>query len=73
MFGFFFSEEQNISRFAQVQKCDQDRFKKFYHGMLDEGVYLAPSSFEAGFVCSALTKADIEFTLQAADKVFAEL
>ena len=73
MFGFFFSEEQNISRFAQVQKCDQDRFKKFYHGMLDEGVYLAPSSFEAGFVCSALTKADIEFTLQAADKVFSEL
>jgi len=71
MFGYFFSEEQNISRFAQVQKCDQERFKKFYHGMLDEGVYLAPSSFEAGFMCAAITDADIEFTLKAADKVLA--
>ena len=73
MFGFFFSEEKNISRFAQVQKCDQERFKKFYHGMLDEGIYLAPSSYEAGFVCAPLTKADIEFTLQAADKVLGKL
>ncbi|WP_353352516.1 glutamate-1-semialdehyde 2,1-aminomutase [Oceaniserpentilla sp. 4NH20-0058] len=73
MFGYFFSEEKNISRFAQVQKCDQERFKKFYHGMLDEGVYLAPSSFEAGFMCAAITDADIEFTLQAADTVFATL
>jgi len=73
MFGFFFSEEKNISRFAQVQKCDQERFKKFFHGMLDEGVYLAPSSFEAGFICSAITDEDIEFTLQAADNVLAKL
>lgn len=73
MFGYFFSEEKNISRFAQVQKCDQERFKKFYHGMLNEGVYLAPSSFEAGFMCAAVTDEDIEFTLQAADKVLATL
>jgi glutamate-1-semialdehyde 2,1-aminomutase len=73
MFGFFFSEEKNIRTFAQVSKCDQDRFKKFYHGMLEEGVYLAPSSYEAGFVSSAHTDADIEFTLHAADKVFANL
>jgi len=73
MFGYFFSEEKNISRFAQVQKCDQERFKKFYHGMLDEGIYLAPSSFEAGFMCAAITDEDIEFTLNAADKVFATL
>ena len=73
MFGYFFSSEKNISRFAQVSLCDQARFKKFYHGMLEEGVYLAPSSFEAGFVCSALTEEDIKFTLQAVDKVFATL
>ncbi len=73
MFGFFFSKETNISRFEQVSNCDQERFKQFYHGMLAEGVYLAPSSYEAGFVCSALSEADIEFTLQAADKVFAAL
>jgi glutamate-1-semialdehyde 2,1-aminomutase len=73
MFGIFFSEEKNIRRFAQVQKCDQERFKKFYHGMLDEGVYFAPSAFEAGFMCAAVTEADIEFTLQAANKVFATL
>ncbi len=73
MFGFFFSEEKNISRFEQVTKCDQERFKAFYHGMLEEGIYLAPSSYEAGFVCAALSEADIEFTLKAADKVFAQL
>ena len=73
MFGFFFSEEKNISRFEQVQKCDQERFKAFYRGMLEEGIYLAPSSYEAGFVCSALTEADIEFTLQAANTVFETL
>lgn len=73
MFGFFFSEEKTIRRFAQVQKCDSERFKKFYHGMLDEGVYLAPSEFEGGFMCSAITDADINFTLAAADKVFATL
>ncbi|MGK0444656.1 MAG: glutamate-1-semialdehyde 2,1-aminomutase [Bermanella sp.] len=73
MFGFFFSEEKTIRRFAQVQKCDSERFKKFYHGMLDEGVYLAPSEFEGGFMCSAITDADIDFTLAAADKVFATL
>ena len=73
MFGFFFSEEKNIRRFAQVQKCDQERFKKFYHGMLNEGVYLAPSAFEAGFMCAAISDDDIQFSLSAADKVFASL
>jgi glutamate-1-semialdehyde 2,1-aminomutase len=73
MFGFFFSEEKNISRFEQVQKCDQERFRAFYRGMLEAGIYLAPSSYEAGFVCSALTDEDIEFTLNAANTVFAKL
>ncbi|MDG4813328.1 glutamate-1-semialdehyde 2,1-aminomutase [Hydrogenovibrio sp. 3SP14C1] len=73
MFGFFFSEEKNIRRFAQVTEGDMDRFKTFYHGMLDEGIYLAPSAFEAGFVSSAHTDQDIEDTIAAAKKVMATL
>jgi len=73
MFGFFFSEEKNISRFEQVSACDAERFKKFYHAMLEEGVYLAPSSYETGFVSSAHTDEDIEKTLDAAEKVFLTL
>jgi len=73
MFGFFFSEEKNISRFAQVAKGDMERFKAFYHGMLDEGVYLAPSAFEAGFVSSQHTDKDIQNTIEAARRVMAKL
>ena len=73
MFGFFFSEEKNISSFEQVSACDAERFKKFYHAMLSEGVYLAPSSYETGFVSSAHTDEDIEKTLDAAEKVFLTL
>jgi glutamate-1-semialdehyde 2,1-aminomutase len=73
MFGFFFSDEKNISNFAQVGRCDAERFKKFYHGMLDHGVYLAPSAYEAGFVSSAHTEEHIEITLDAAEKVFKTL
>ncbi len=70
MFGFFFSEEKNISRFAQVCACDAERFKRFYHGMLEQGIYLAPSSYETGFVSSAHTDDDLAKTLQAAETVF---
>lgn len=73
MFGFFFTEEENISSFEQVSACDAERFKKFYHGMLAEGVYLAPSSYETGFVSSAHSDEDIEKTLDAAEKVFLTL
>lgn len=73
MFGFFFSDEQKISNFAQVSACDVGRFKTFYHGMLDEGVYLAPSAFEAGFVSSTHSDEDINNTLDAAERVFAKL
>ncbi len=73
MFGFFFTSEKDIRTFEQVSACDQARFQAFFHGMLEEGVYLAPSSFEAGFVSAAHTEENIEFTLQAADKVFAKL
>ena len=73
MFGFFFTGAENVSRFAQVGECDIDRFKKFYHAMLDKGVYLAPSAYEAGFVSSMHTDADIDATVQAASEVFATL
>jgi glutamate-1-semialdehyde 2,1-aminomutase len=73
MFGFFFTEEKNIRRYAQVAKGDMERFKRFYHGMLDAGVYLAPSAFEAGFVSSAHTDADIQATIDAARKVMSTL
>ena len=73
MFGFFFTDADSVTNFAQVGECNIERFKKFYHGMLDAGVYLAPSAYEAGFVSSAHTDADIEATLKAAEKVFASL
>ena len=73
MFGFFFSEEERISSFAQVSACDVERFKRFYHGMLDKGIYLAPSAYEAGFVSSAHSEADINNTIEAAAQVFAGL
>ncbi len=74
MFGLFFTEEQQITSFAQVaEKCDSERFSKFFHGMLEEGVYLAPSAFEAGFVSSAHTDEDIDATIAAAGRVLAKL
>lgn len=73
MFGIFFSPEKSIQSFAQVMACDVERFKRFYHGMLEQGVYLAPSAFEAGFVSSAHGDREIELTLAAAEKVFATL
>jgi len=73
MFGFFFSDEAKISRFSQVMQCDIERFQKFYHGMLDEGVYLAPSAYETGFISSMHDDAVIDKTIAAAQKVFAAL
>ena len=73
MFGFFFSPEPAITRFEQVTACDMKRFQAFYHGMLDAGVYLAPSAFETGFISSAHSDAIIDATLDAAGRVFASL
>ncbi len=69
MFGLFFSDEEKINSFGKVMNCNTDHFNQFFHGMLNEGVYLAPSAFEAGFVSSAHTKNDIEETINAAKKV----
>lgn len=73
MFGFFFSEEKNISRFEQVTKCDLERFKSFYHKMLGEGIYLAPSAYEAGFVSSSHGDTELEQTIEAARRVMKQL
>ena len=73
MWGIFFSEERKIINYDQVMRCNKDRFARFFHGMLREGVYLAPASFEAGFMSSAHTDEDIQFTLEASERVFASL
>ena len=70
MFGLFFSEEKSVSRFAQIMACDVDRFKRFFHAMLEQGVYLAPSAFEAGFVSASHTDGDLLATVEAAEVVF---
>ena len=72
MFGIFFTGE-TVTTYAQATGCDVERFKAFFHGMLAEGVYLAPSAFEAGFTSSAHTEEDIEATLAAARRVFARI
>jgi glutamate-1-semialdehyde 2,1-aminomutase len=73
MFGLFFTQEDHIHSFSQVMKCDQELFKRFFHGMLQEGIYLAPSAFEAGFVSGAHTDEDIAATIAAAGRVFNQL
>ncbi len=73
MFGLFFSDEAKIENFAQVSKCNIERFNRFFHSMLDAGVNLAPSAYEAGFMSNAHTIEDINTTLDAAEKVFANL
>lgn len=73
MFGVFFSNEDTITSFKQVTECNIEQFKIFYHGMLSQGVYMAPSAYEAGFVSAAHTDKEINATLDAAEKVFASL
>jgi glutamate-1-semialdehyde 2,1-aminomutase len=73
MFGFFFTAEPHVDSYAKVMACNVERFKRFFHSMLDAGIYLAPSAFEAGFLSSAHTDADIEMTIAAAGRAFAAL
>jgi glutamate-1-semialdehyde 2,1-aminomutase len=70
MFGVYFRESPPQS-YAEVMSCDKDAFNRFFHAMLAEGVYLAPSAYEAGFVSAAHGSAEIERTVAAAAKVFA--
>ena len=77
MFGFFFTSKENsdttITSYEQATQCDGEMFKKFFHYMLEEGVYLAPSAFEASFLSTAHTDEIIDKTLAAADRCFARL
>jgi glutamate-1-semialdehyde 2,1-aminomutase len=73
MFGLFFTDAESVNCFADVNACDLERFRTFFHAMLERGVYLAPSAFEAGFVSSAHDEAAIETTLNAAEQAFATL
>ena len=73
MFGLFFTDRDEVRNFYDVSQCDIDRFRLFFHGMLEAGVYLAPSAYEAGFVSAAHGDAEIEATLEAADRVLATL
>lgn len=73
MFGFVFTSDGPVRSFSQVAAADIERFKKFFHGMLDQGVYLAPSAYEAGFVSAAHGDKEIEQTLAAARSVFESL
>lgn len=70
MFGFFFTEAKKVETYADVMKCDVTQFKKFFHGMLQEGIYFAPSAYEAGFVSSAHGPEEVMRTLDAAERVF---
>ena len=73
MFGIFFSKEREITTLGQVMRCDQNRFRAFFHGMLRRGVYLAPSAYEAGFVSAGHSATDINTTVHVARKCMAEL
>ncbi|MGD8379564.1 MAG: glutamate-1-semialdehyde 2,1-aminomutase [Gammaproteobacteria bacterium] len=73
MFGLFFTDADRITRFDQVMACDTERFTRFFHGMLERGIYLAPSAFEAGFVSAAHGPDEIDRTLAAAREVLAGL
>ena len=73
MFGLFFTDQAKVTSFAEVQKCDGEKFKKFFHLCLDHGVYLAPSSFEAGFVSAAHSYEQLDATITNIDKAFALL
>jgi glutamate-1-semialdehyde 2,1-aminomutase len=70
MFGLYFRATPPVS-LAEVMQCDKERFNRFFHAMLERGVYLAPSAYEAGFVSAAHGKEEIEATLQAARAAFA--
>ena len=73
MFGWFFTDSSPVNNFAQATACDISRFQKFYHLMLGEGIYLAPSAFEAGFVSSAHGEKELNETIEAASRVFSKL
>jgi glutamate-1-semialdehyde 2,1-aminomutase len=73
MFGLFFTGAAQVTSYAEATACDVERFKRFFHGMIAEGVYLAPSAFEAGFVSAAHSADDIDATIAAASRVLSRI
>lgn len=73
MFGLFFTEQTAVHNFADATACNLDRFNAFFHAMLKEGVYLAPSAYEAGFISAAHQEKELQATLEAAEAAFASL
>jgi len=73
MFGFFFTDAPRVGSFATVMTSDVQRFRRFFHAMLEAGIYLAPSAFEAGFLSAAHSPEDIDATIAAAERIFPEL
>ncbi len=73
MFGIFFTEGDTPKNFDEMTKCDANKFATFFHGMLAEGIYLAPSAFEAAFMSSEHTQEDLDATIVAAEKVFMQM
>jgi glutamate-1-semialdehyde 2,1-aminomutase len=73
MFGIFFTDAAKVTDYAGATTCDQERFRAFFHAMLDRGVYLAPSAYEAGFISAAHGDEDIDATLDAAAEAFTQI
>ncbi|WP_286342966.1 glutamate-1-semialdehyde 2,1-aminomutase [Ferrimonas sp. YFM] len=73
MFGVFFTSEETITRYDQVTQCNMEQFNAFFHGMLQEGVNLAPSAYEAGFLSMSHSDEDIDATIAAAERVLAKI
>ena len=73
MFSLFFTDEPEVTNYRQVTTSDAARFRRYFHGMLQAGIYLAPSPFEAGFVSAAHGEAEIAATVETAGRVFAAI
>jgi glutamate-1-semialdehyde 2,1-aminomutase len=73
MFGIFFTKEERVTNYQQAISCNTEQFNQFYHAMLNEGVYLAPASYEAGFVSKMHTLDVVNATIEAADKAFKQI
>jgi glutamate-1-semialdehyde 2,1-aminomutase len=71
MFSLFFTSEAAVTNYRQVMASDAARFRRYFHGMLQAGIYLAPSPFEAGFLSAAHGDAEIAATIEAAGRVLA--
>src|SRR4029453_13396462 len=71
MLSIFFTDAASIESFDDGKRCDVPRFRRFFHALLDRGVYLAPSAFESAFLSSAHTRTELDATIEAADEAFA--